>query len=87
MHDRYGNATSFLESVRETCSRHLITQAELAQRIGCHPITVNRWFGGTQVPDVLHMLLLDAAIEEVMTEREANIEKINREIEELVDHD
>lgn len=50
------DATVLGSRIRE--ARHPMTQAQLAKRLGVHPMTVSEWERGVSRPTMIHMLLV-----------------------------
>ena len=56
--------------LQQLCTTRGITQTDVAREIGCHTITINRWFQRKTQPNLLNMLSLDAAVERIIDRRD-----------------
>ena len=71
IHRRYGNADSFVEGLRQRLREHGVTQVALAARAGVNKDHLNRVMQrAVKNPSTGTMVLLDEALDELITERE-----------------
>ena len=66
---RFGSPALFVSRCKGTLDEFGITQAELAREAGYDAGNVNRWLNLRVVPSVKVMLILDEALERLVTDQ------------------
>lgn len=65
---RYGNPAVFCSRVKQTLWEFNITQTALAREAGYDLGNVNRWLNMRATPELKAMLIIDEALERLITE-------------------
>lgn len=67
---RYGSPETFLSNVKIWLAEHRISQCAVAEEAGMDASNLNRWLNGHVEPSLKNMLIIDEALERLITDRE-----------------